>query len=330
MNSADSIIHRAKLHGLHGAQPRADVLPWPLPKRPVVSIRGRLVGDGQPVFVVAEIGINHNGSLDLAQRLINGAAQAGCDAVKFQKRTPELCVPREQWQIERETPWGRMSYIDYKRRIEFGVTEYTAIDKQCAELGLMWFASCWDEPSVDFMQCFSPPCYKAASASLTDVTLLRAMRATGVPMMISTGMSTSEEISQAVIELDQHDLLIAHSTSTYPCPIDELNLRMIRTLKESFPLCPIGYSGHESGLAPTWAAVALGATFIERHITLDSSMWGTDHRASIELASLERLVSQVRDVERAVGDGVKRVYESEIPIRKKLRRVTSTARSDAE
>ena len=190
----------------------------------------------------------------------------------------------------------------------------------------MWFASCWDEPSVEFMSRFAPPCYKAASASLTDHTLLRAMRATGVPLIISTGMSTSEEIAQAVLETGQRDLLIAHSTSTYPCPIDELNLRMIRTLKQTFPLCPIGYSGHESGLAPTWAAVALGATFIERHITLDRTMWGTDHAASIELSNLERLVSQVRDVERAVGDGVKRVYDSEIPIRKKLRRVPSSAR----
>ncbi|MES1173234.1 MAG: N-acetylneuraminate synthase family protein [Myxococcales bacterium] len=295
-----------------------------------MSIRGRAVGEERPVFVIAEIGINHNGSLDLAQRLIEGAARAGCDAVKFQKRTPELCVPPDQWHIQRDTPWGQMSYIDYKRRVEFGAEEYEQIEKQCAELGMMWFASCWDEPSVEFIQRFSPPCYKAASASLTDLQLLRAMRATGVPLMISTGMSTAEEIHQAVAVLGQRELLIAHSTSTYPCPIEELNLRMIGTLKQNFPLCPIGYSGHESGLAPTWAAVALGATFIERHITLDQTMWGTDHSASIELSGLERLVAQIREVERAIGDGVKRVYESEIPIRKKLRRVLSAARSDAE
>lgn len=325
MNSADSIISGLTAHAAHLPNHRLEALAWPLTP-PVVSIRGRMVGEDQPVFVIAEIGINHNGELALAQRLIEGAARAGCDAVKFQKRTPELCVPHDQWQVRRETPWGPMSYIDYKRRIEFGIEEYTQIEKQCAELGLLWFASCWDEPSVDFVQRFAPPCYKAASASLTDHALLRAMRATGVPLIISTGMSTSEEIAHAAFELGQRDLLIAHSTSTYPCPIDELNLRMIRTLKQSFPLCPVGYSGHESGLAPTWAAVALGATFIERHITLDRNMWGTDHSASIELSNLERLVSQVRDVERAVGDGVKRVYDSEIPIRKKLRRVPSATR----
>ena len=329
MKSADSIAHQ--LHASNGAHHhRIEALPRPVPVHPVVSIRDRKVGEDQPVFVIAEIGINHNGSLALAQQLIEGAARAGCDAVKFQKRTPELCVPPEQWQVQRDTPWGRMSYIDYKRRIEFESDEYAAIEKQCRELGLMWFASCWDEPSVDFMQRFSPPCYKAASASLTDGVLLQAMRRTGVPLMISTGMSTSEEIAHAVHHLGDRELLIAHSTSTYPCPIDELNLRMIRTLKQSYPRCPIGYSGHESGLAPTWAAVALGATFIERHITLDRTLWGTDHGASIELPNLDRLVSQIRDVERAVGDGVKRVYDSEIPIRKKLRRVPSAVRSDAE
>jgi N-acetylneuraminate synthase len=282
------------------------------------------VGEDESVFVIAEIGINHNGSLELAQRLIEGASRAGCDAVKFQKRTPELCVPPEQWQVQRDTPWGRMSYIDYKRRVEFGEREYAQIDRQCAELGVLWFASCWDEPSVAFMQRFNPPCYKAASASLTDTPLLQAMKATGVPLMISTGMSTAEEIADAVQAIGTRELLIAHSTSTYPCPIDELNLRMIRTLKHNYPLCPIGYSGHESGLAPTWAAVALGATFVERHVTLDCGMWGTDHAASIELGSLDRLVAQIREVERAVGDGVKRVYESELAIQKKLRRVPST------
>jgi N-acetylneuraminate synthase len=324
MNSFDSIANGTTLHA-HGVNHKLESRPWSRSKRPNVAIRGRQVGDGQPVLVIAEIGINHNGSLELAQRLIDGAARAGCDAVKFQKRTPELCVPLDQWQIERDTPWGRLSYIDYKRRMEFGTQEYAQIEKQCAALGLLWFASCWDEPSVEFMQRFSPPCYKAASASLTDLPLLSAMKATGVPLIISTGMSTSEEIAEAVAETGQRDLLIAHSTSTYPCPIDELNLSMIRTLKQTFPSCPIGYSGHESGLAPTWAAVALGATFIERHITLDRKMWGTDHSASIELPSVERLVSQIRDVERAIGDGIKRVYESEIPVQKKLRRVRTVA-----
>ena len=282
------------------------------------------------VFITGEIGINHNGDIEIAKKLIDVAAVAGVSAVKFQKRTPEKCVPKDQWNIERDTPWGRMTYIEYRHKVEFGVAEFFEIDRHCRDRGILWFASCWDEESVDFMESFSPPCYKAASASLTDLPLLRAMRATGVPLMISTGMSTAEEIHQAVGMLGPRELMIAHSTSTYPCPIDELNLRMIGTLKQNFPLCPIGYSGHESGLAPTWAAVALGATFIERHITLDRAMWGTDHAASIELSGLERLVSQIREVERAIGDGVKRVYESEIPIRKKLRRVPSAGRSDAE
>lgn len=290
---------------------------------PVVRIGERTVGEDQLVFVIAEIGINHNGSLELAQKLIEGAVRAGCDAVKFQKRTPELCVPLDQWNVMRDTPWGRLSYIDYKRKIEFGEVEFQHIDALCRKLGVMWFASCWDVPSIELIERFSPPCYKAASASLTDHELLRAMKATGRPLIISTGMSSVDEIDAAVSAVGHKHLLIAHSTSTYPCPVDELNLRMIRTLKREYPRCPIGYSGHETGLAPTWAAVALGATFIERHITLDRAMWGTDHAASVELSGLERLVGQIRDVERAVGDGIKRVYDSELPIRQKLRRVPS-------
>src|SRR5882724_3629138 len=290
---------------------------------PVVQIAGRDVGEGQPVFVIAEIGINHNGSLELCERLIEGAAHAGADAVKFQKRTPELCVPLGQWNVMRDTPWGRMSYIDYKRKIEFGQAEFEHIDRVCKRLGIPWFASCWDLPSIELIERFSPPCYKAASASLTDHELLRGMKSTGRPLIISTGMSSVEEIDAAVGAIGDDQLLVAHSTSTYPCPVEELNLRVIPTLKLAYPNCPIGYSGHETGLAPTWAAVALGATFIERHITLDRAMWGTDHAASVELPGFERLVAQIRDVERAVGDGVKRVYDSELPIRAKLRRVPS-------
>jgi N-acetylneuraminate synthase len=296
---------------------------FPSQSGPVVRIAERDVGEDQPVFVIAEIGINHNGSLETAKQLIEGAARAGCDAVKFQKRTPELCVPLDQWNVMRDTPWGRMSYIDYKRKIELGADEFREIDALCKKLGVMWFASCWDVPSIEFIERFAPPCYKAASASLTDHELLRAMKATGRPLIISTGMSSADEIDAAVSAVGHKHLLIAHSTSTYPCPVDELNLRMIRSLKREYPRCPIGYSGHETGLAPTWAAVALGATFIERHITLDRAMWGTDHAASVELSGLERLVKQIRDVERAVGDGVKRVYDSELPIRQKLRRVAS-------
>jgi len=287
----------------------------------VVRIGEQDVGVGQRVFVVAEIGINHNGSLEIAKKLIDGAVLAGCDAVKFQKRTPEICVPRNQWDIQRDTPWGRLSYIEYRRKMEFGEAEFKEIDRYCKERKVLWFASCWDEPSVEFMERFAPPCYKSASASLTDLQLLRAMKATGRPLMMSTGMSTTQEIERAVESVGQDKLLIAHSTSTYPCPPEQLNLRMIHTLQDKYPNCPIGYSGHEVGLAPSWAAVAMGATFVERHITLDRAMWGTDQAASVEIVGLVRLVSNIRDIERSMGDGIKRVQEGEIAARKKLRRV---------
>ena len=289
----------------------------------VVEVGGRRVGAGEPVLVIAEIGINHNGSLDMAKKLIDGAHVAGAGAVKFQKRTPELCVPREQWHLERDTPWGRITYIDYRRRMEFGEAEFTAIDRHCRERGILWFASCWDEEAVDFVERFEPPCYKIASASLTDVELLRKTRSTGRPVMLSTGMSTAEEIDAAVDLLGRRDLLIAHTTSTYPCPPSDLNLRMIETLQRLYPECPIGYSGHETGLAPTWAAVAMGATFVERHITLDRALWGSDQAASVEIGGFLRLVSNIRDIEKALGDGIKRVYEGELAAIAKLRRVKS-------
>lgn len=286
-----------------------------------VMVAGKPVGDGQPVFVVAEIGINHNGDLEIAKRLIDGAVLAGCDAVKFQKRTPELCVPKDQWHLERDTPWGRMTYIEYKKRIEFDEDAYAQIDTYCKERGILWFASCWDEPSVDFIERFDPPCYKAASASLTDDPLLEKMMSTGKPLMISTGMSTMEEIEESVKKLQNGKLMIAHSTSAYPCPVEHLNLRMVPRLQGLYPSIPIGYSGHEVGLAPTWAAISLGATFVERHITLDRAMWGTDQAASVEVVGLMRLVSSIRDIEKAMGDGKKRVYESELSSLRKLRRV---------
>jgi len=290
-----------------------------------VRIGDKWVGAGAPVFVIAEIGINHNGSLEIAKRLIDGAVLAGVDAVKFQKRTPERCVPRDQWNIERDTPWGRLTYIDYRRRIEFGPREYAEIDRHCRERGILWFASCWDEESVDFMESFQPPCYKIASASLTDTPLHKKMRTTGRPLILSTGMSTPEEIDAAVSAIGRKNLLIAHATSSYPCPPEHLNLNMIGTLKSLYPDCPIGYSGHEVGLAPTWAAVTLGATFVERHITLDRAMWGTDQAGSVEIWGLLRLVANIRDIERSLGDGVKRIYEGELAARTKLRRVVNAA-----
>jgi len=289
-----------------------------------VHVRGREIGDGQPVFVVAEIGINHNGSLDLARQLIDGAAAAGCDAVKFQKRTPEICVPKDQWRVERDTPWGRLPYIDYRLKLEFSLDQYGEIDRHCRARRILWFASCWDEPSVDFIERFDPPLHKAASACLTDHDLLRRMRGTRRPLMLSTGMSTLDEIEQAIEVVGESDLLVAHATSTYPCPPHELNLRMIGTLTRLHPAVPIGYSGHETGLATTVAAVALGASFVERHITMDRSSWGSDQAASVEMPGLQKLVRDVRDAEVALGDGVKRVYDSEVEPRRRLRRVAAT------
>lgn len=286
-----------------------------------VKVGNRFIGDGQPVYIIAEIGINHNGSLELAKKLIDGAVLAGCDAVKFQKRTPELCVPKDQWDIERDTPWGRITYIEYRHKVEFGFSEYEQIDDYCRRKGIDWFASPWDEESVNFLEAFDPVMFKLASASLTDSVLLNKIKKTGKPIMLSTGMSAMEEVEDAVGIIGTYNLLLAQSTSTYPCKLEELNLNVIRTYKEKFPHVPIGYSGHETGLAPTLAAVALGATFVERHITLDRAMWGTDQAASVEIVGLQRLVKDIRDIEKALGDGIKKVYESEYGNIAKLRRV---------
>ncbi len=286
-----------------------------------VKVGNRFIGDGEPVYIIAEIGINHNGSLELAKKLIDGAVFAGCDAVKFQKRTPELCVPRDQWNIERDTPWGRITYIEYRHKVEFGFNEYEQIDDYCKSKNIDWFASPWDEEAVDFLEAFRPVMWKLASASLTDSNLLQKIKATGRPMMLSTGMSSMEEVEQAVELVGTDNLLLAQATSTYPCKLEELNLNVIRTYKEKYPGVPIGYSGHETGLAPTLAAVALGATFVERHITLDRAMWGTDQAASVEIVGLNRLVKDIRDIEKALGDGHKKVYESEYGSIEKLRRV---------
>jgi len=285
-----------------------------------VQIGDRWVGDGEPCFIIAEIGINHNGDIEIARKLIDAAVLAGCDAVKFQKRTPELCVPPEQRDVVRETPWGLMTYLEYRRRVEFGEPEYAEIDRYCRSKGVVWFASCWDEDSVDFIDRFAPACYKIASASLTDDGLLRKLAATGRPLILSTGMSSLEQIDHAVSVLGVGSLMLAHTTSTYPCRPEELNLRMIQTLRQRYD-CPVGYSGHEVGLQTTYAAVTLGAAFVERHITLDRAMWGGDQAASVEPGGLMRLVRDIRIIESALGDGVKRVYDSEIPVMKKLRRV---------
>jgi len=286
------------------------------------SIGGRLVGDNQPTYVIAEIGINHNGSLELAKRMIDGAVLAGCDAVKFQKRTPELCVPKDQWDIERDTPWGRMTYIAYRHKVEFTKADYAEIDAYCKERKLTWFASPWDEMSVDFLEGFQTPCYKVASASVTDIDLLRRIARTNRSVILSTGMSTLEEIDRAVETLGTDNLMLLHATSAYPAPLEDLNLQMIGVLRQRYGV-PVGYSGHETGLAPTAAAVAMGAKIVERHLTLDRAMWGTDQAASVEVGGMMRLVSSIRDIEKSMGDGVKKVTETELKMAKKLRRVAS-------
>ena len=290
------------------------------------STRLRLIGDrevgpGRPVYVTGEIGINHNGELENAFALIDAAAAAGCDAVKFQKRTPEVCVPRDQWDVERDTPWGRMTYLAYRHRVEFDEDAYRAIAQHCRKRGIDWFASPWDVPSVEFLERFDPPAHKVASACLTDDELLLALRGTGRTIIASTGMSTPQQIRHAVEVLGSDRVLLCHTTSTYPAPTGELNLRMLATLEREYPNVPIGYSGHETGLQTTVAAVALGAVFVERHITLDRAMWGSDQAASVEPQGLTRLVRDIRTVEASLGDGVKQVYEGEKAAMRKLRRV---------
>jgi N-acetylneuraminate synthase len=285
-----------------------------------VKIGSRWVGDNHPAYLVAEIGVNHNGSVEIAKKLVREAQRYGVSAVKFQKRTPELCVPRDQWDIMRETPWGYISYIEYRRKMEFQQAEYNEIDSYCKELEIDWFASVWDEPSIEFLEAYNPICYKVPSASLTDHSLLSCLRATGRPVILSTGMSTMEQIHEAVCHLDMDKLVITHATSTYPCDPSELNLHVIEKLRNEFP-CPIGYSGHEVGLITSVVAVALGACMVERHITLDRAMWGSDQAASVEPQGFERLVKYVRVTEQSLGDGEKRVYESEIPSMRRLRRM---------
>jgi len=286
---------------------------------PTVTVGDHTIGAGHPCYVIAEIGINHNGELENAKKLIDVAAEAGCQAVKFQKRTPDISTPENQKNVQRETPWGVMTYLEYKHRIEFGDAEYKEIADYSAKKGLDWFASPWDVPSVEFLENHGVTVHKVASASITDIPLLEALRDTGKPIILSTGMSTMEEIDKAVEVVGTDKLVLMHATSTYPLDPKEANLLMINTLRERFGV-PVGYSGHETGLQVSLAAVALGADALERHITLDRAMWGTDHGASLEPTGLSRLIRDVRVIEEALGDGVKRVYESEEGPRAKLRR----------
>ena len=279
------------------------------------------IGPGHPVYVIGEIGLNHNGDVDLAMQLIDVAADAGAQAVKFQKRTPEISTPEHMKATPRDTPWGQMTYLDYRYRVEFSREQYVEIGDYATLRGLDWFASPWDEPSVDFLEDLNVVAHKVASASVTDLGMLRALAATGKPIILSTGMSTLEQIDAAVAVFDPSKLIILHATSTYPLPPEEANLRMITTLGERYPEIPIGYSGHERGLQISVAAVALGATVVERHITLDRAMWGSDHAASLEPDDFSHLVRDIRVIGEALGDGEKRIYPGELAPLAKLRRV---------
>ena len=270
-----------------------------------VRIGDKAVGAGQPCYVVGEIGINHNGDLGMAEQLIDIAQEAGCGAVKFQKRTVDLVYTPEELSRPRENPFGNTNG-DLKYGLEFGEDEYSYIDRHCKKRHIDWFASCWDEASVDFIERFEPPAYKIASASLTDDGLLKHHAATGRPVILSTGMSTLAQIDRAVEILGTDKLVLLHTTSAYPADVTNLNLSMIPVLRERYGV-PVGYSGHETGLVTTAAAVALGACMVERHITLNRALWGSDQSASVEPQGLMKLVRDIRAVEASIGDGVKRL-----------------------
>lgn len=283
-----------------------------------IKVGNHMIGDGQPAFIIAEIGINHNGDIETAKKLVDLAQFSGCNAVKFQKRTVEVVYTPEELEAPRESPFGSTNG-DLKRGLEFGLEEYQEIDRYCKEKNMPWLASCWDEASVDFIDQFAVPCYKIASASLTDDALLRHTRSKGKPIILSTGMSTLEQIDHAVEVLGKNDIILLHTTSTYPANYDELNLSVIPMLRQRYNL-PVGYSGHETGVPTSVGVIALGACVVERHITLDRAMWGSDQAASLGPGGIIKMVSGIRLMEIAMGDGVKRVFEREQPVIKKLRR----------
>ncbi len=285
---------------------------------PEVIVGNHKIGEGHPCFIVAEIGINHNGDIDVAKRLIDLAKLSGCNAVKFQKRTIDVVYRPEELSAPRESPFGNTNG-DLKYALEFELEEYREIDRYCREKNIDWFASCWDEGSVDFIDQFNVPCYKIASASLTDDDLLRYTRSKGKPIILSTGMSTLEQIDHAVEVLGKRDLVILHATSTYPADYAELNLSVIPVSRQRYGV-PVGYSGHETGIPSSIAVVAFGACVVERHITLDRAMWGSDQAASLGPGGIIKMVSGIRLMEMSMGDGIKRVIEREKPIIKKLRR----------
>ena len=275
------------------------------------------------IYVIAEIGINHNGSLEIAKQLIDIAKVAGCDVVKFQKRNPDVCVPEHQKKIMRDTPWGKMTYLDYKYKVEFNKSDYDEIDEYCKSKDIHWSASPWDIDSLNFLIKYDIPFIKIPSALLTNLELIKESAKKSKELIISTGMSTMEEVDLAVDAIKNANsnckYSILHCNSTYPAPIEDLNLKCIQTLEKKYN-CPVGYSGHEFGLTTTIASICMGATIIERHITLDRTMWGTDQMCSVEPQGLIKLVRGIKELSLAIGDGEKRVTEKEKEIRKKLRK----------
>lgn len=286
--------------------------------RKEVAVGSKVIGDNHPCFIIAEIGINHNGLIDLAKKMIDEAVMAGCDAVKFQKRTVNKVYTPEELDVYRPNYYGNTNR-DLKLGLELSYEEYCEIDEYCKSKKIMWFASCWDEDSVDFIEQFDVPCHKVASALLTNDAFLRKVKATGKPILLSTGMSSMEEIRHAVDVLGEDNLVIYQCTSTYPSNHSEINLKVIEEFRREFN-CPIGYSGHEKGLLPSILSVELGASSVERHITVDRTLWGSDQAASLEPEGLRRMVRDIREVKKVLGDGKKVVYDSELPVRAKLRK----------
>lgn len=286
-----------------------------------ISLGNMLVGDGCDPYFIAEIGINHNGDIQVAKRLIDASFAIGWSCVKFQKRTPDIAVPESQKNVMRSTPWGEMTYLEYKKRIEFGKEEYDYIDKYCREKPISWTASPWDIPSLEFLLSYDIPFIKLASATNGSIELIKKACESGKPIIMSTGMSTQEELDKAVDLLERYsdgNYALLHTNSVYPAPIDELNLKYIQTLKKRYG-CVVGYSGHEQNLEPTVAAVTLGADIVERHVTLSHDMWGTDQKASLEINAMYLLYRRCRDIKQMLGDGDKKLEEDELAVRKKLR-----------
>lgn len=288
-----------------------------------IKIGNTVVTQNSKPYMIAEIGINHNGDIEIAKKLMDAANATGWDNVKFQKRTPELAVPEAQKSVPRETPWGTMTYLEYKYRVEFEKEQYDIIDAYCRDKGMTWSASPWDMPSLEFLLQYDIPYIKVASASNGRDDMIAEAAKSGKPVILSTGMTTMDEVDHAVEVLEKHgkgDYILLHTNSAYPAPVQDLNLRMIETLRNRFD-CLVGYSGHEANLEPTIAAVALGACVIERHVTLSHDMWGSDQKASLEVHAMDMLNKRINDVYQALGNGEKYMSDSEAAQRKKLRTV---------